>query len=70
MKMRIVGKEKTATTDEERWNAGIKASELVESLGLPNFRQRGVYRGPQRFFDQMDEQRLKLRQAWINEHSA
>lgn len=68
--MRIVGKVKAATTDEEKWIAGVKASELAKSLGIPCFRQRGVFRGPQSMFDQMEAQRLKLIQEWLNEHSS
>lgn len=68
--MRIVGKEKIVTTDEEKWVAGIRASDLVKSLGIPSFRQGGVFRGPQSMFDQMDDERLKRRLRWLNEHSA
>ena len=68
--MRIVGKEKTATSDEEKWAAGVRASALVQSLGIPNFRRGGVFRGPQSMFDQMDDERLKRRLRWLNEHSA
>lgn len=68
--MRIVGKEKAATSDEERWNAGIRASDLAKSLGIPTFRQRGVFRGPQRVFDQMDAERLMQRQRWLDEHTS
>ena len=67
--MRIVGKEKIVTTDEEKWVAGIRASDLVKSLGIPSFRQGGVFRGPQSMFDQMDDERLKRRLRWLNEHS-
>lgn len=68
--MRIVGKEKTAASDEDRWVAGARASDLAKSMGIPTYRQTGVFRGPQRMFDQMDEERVKLRQRWLNEHSA
>lgn len=68
--MRIVGKEKIVTTDGEKWVAGIRASDLVKSLGIPSFRQGGVFRGPQSMFDQMDDERLKRRLRWLNEHSA
>ena len=68
--MRIVGKQKPATTDEEKWVAGARASELMRTLGIPSFRQGGVFRGPQSMFDQMDDERIKRRQRWLNEHSA
>ena len=68
--MRVVGKEKNATSDEERWVAGVRASDLVKSLGIPTFRQIGVFRGPQKMFDQMDDERVMLRQRWLNEHSS
>jgi hypothetical protein len=67
--VRIVGKVKLLTSAEDRWNAGIKASELAKSLKFPEFREPGIYRGTQSMFDQMDEDRLKLRQRWLNEHS-
>jgi len=68
--MRIVGKKKTVTSDEDRWVAGARASDLVKSLGIPSFRQGGVFRGPQSMFDQMDDERVMRRQRWLNEHSA
>lgn len=68
--MRIVGEKKAATSDEERWNACIRASDLAKSLGIPTFRQRGVFRGPQKMFDQMDAERLMQRQRWLNEHTS
>jgi len=68
--MRIVGKEKAITSDEDKWIAGVKASDLAKSLGVPNFREGGVFRGPQRMFDQMDDDRIKRRQRWLNEHSS
>ena len=68
--MRIVGKEKTAASDEEKWRAGVRASDLVKSLGIPNFRKGGVFRGPQSMFDQLDDERVMRRQRWLNEHSS
>jgi len=68
--MRIVGKAKAVTSDEDRWVAGIRASDLVKSLGVPSFRQGGVFRGPQSMFDQMDDERVMRRQRWLNEHSS
>lgn len=68
--MRLVGTEKSVLSDEERWNAGIKASDLAKSLGVPTFRQRGVFRGSQAMFDQMDAMQIMQRQRWLNEHTA
>ena len=68
--MRIVGKEKAITSDEDRWIAGVRASDLARSLDIPTFRDVGVFRGPQRMFDQMDDDRVKRRQRWLNEHSS
>ena len=68
--MRIVGKEKAVTSDEDRWIAGVRASELAKSLGIPAFRESGVFRGPQRMFDLMDDERVMRRQRWLNEHSS
>lgn len=68
--MRIVGKGKSVTSDEDRWAAGVRASDLLKSLGVPSFRQGGVFRGPQRMFDQMDDELVIRRQRWLNEHSS
>ena len=68
--MRIVGKERYVTSDEERWIAGVRASDLAKSLGIPDFHERGVFRGPQRMFDRMDDERVMRRQRWLNEHSS
>ena len=68
--MRIVGKEKAITSDEDRWVAGVKASDMAKSLGVPAFREGGVFRGPQSMFDQMDDERVKRIQRWLNEHSS
>lgn len=68
--MHIVGKEKVITSDEDRWIAGVKASDLTKSLGVPAFRESGVFRGPQSMFDQMDNERVKRIQRWLNEHSS
>ena len=68
--MRIVGTEKAVTSDEDRWIAGVRASELAKSLGIPAFRESGVFRGPQRMFDLMDDERVMRRQRWLNEHSS
>lgn len=68
--MHVVGKAKAVTSYEDRWIAGIRASDLVKSLGVPSFRQGGVFRGPQRMFNQMDEERAMRRQRWLNEHSS
>jgi hypothetical protein len=67
--MRIVGKAKVASSDKDRWIAGIRASDLAKSLGIPSFRKGGVFRGPQEMFDRMDAERLMQRQRWLDEHS-
>lgn len=68
--MRIVGKEKTIISYEEKWEAGMKANDLAKSLGIPSFRRGGVFRGTQKLFDQMDTERLILRQRWLNENAS
>ena len=69
LQMRIVGKAKSVASDKDRWVAGIKASDLTKSLGIPNFRKGGVFRGTQEMFDQMDAERQLLKQRWLLEHS-
>ena len=66
--MRIVGKMKVATTDKERWDAGIRASDLSKSLGIPGFRKGCVIRGTQKMFDEIDAERQM--QRWLREHSS
>lgn len=68
--MRLVGKIKTETSVEAKWLAGVRASDLMKSLGVPSFRQGGVFRGTQAMFDQMDAERLQRRQRWLDEHAA
>lgn len=68
--MRIIGKRRVASSDEEKWVAGVRACDLVKSLGIPSFRKGGVFRGPQKMFDQMDAERLMQRQRWLHEHSS
>lgn len=68
--MRIVGNRKVVTSDEERWAAGIKANVLMKSLEIPSFRHKGVFRGTQKMFDQMDAERMMQRQRWLNEHAS
>jgi len=67
--MRIVGREKRATSNEDKWMAGVRASNLTQSLGIPDFREKGVFRGSQALFDRMDDERAMRRQRWLNEHA-
>ena len=68
--MRIVGKAKTETSLEEKWLAGVRASDLMKSLGVPSFRQGGVFRGSPSWFNQLDTERMIRKQRWLNEHIA
>lgn len=68
--MRVVGKAKMETSLEEKWLAGIRASDLIKSLGMPSFRQGGVFRGSPSLFNQMDTERMLRKQRWLNEHTA
>jgi hypothetical protein len=67
--MRVIGKEKFSNSYEERWSDGVRAAELVKSLGVPSFRQIGVFRGSQKMFDQMDAEIIAKRQRWLNDRS-
>jgi hypothetical protein len=63
--MRVIGKEKFSNSYEDRWSNVVRAAELVRSLGVPSFRQVGVFRGSQKMFDQMDAEIIAKKQRWL-----
>jgi hypothetical protein len=68
--VRIVGKKMIGDSVEDRWNAGLRACDLVTSLGVPDFSEKGVFRGTQQMFDRMDEERDMRRRRWLDEHTS
>ena len=44
--------EKTDASNEEKLQAGARASDLEKLLGIPSFRQGGEFRGSQNMFDE------------------
>jgi hypothetical protein len=69
IKMRIVGNRKFIISNEGMFAAGVKASNLMSSLDIPQFRTKGVFRGTHELLNQMDAERRVLKQRWLNEHS-
>ncbi len=67
--MRIVGKEKADSSYKDRWDACKRASDLTKSLGIPSFRKGGVFRGTQKMFNKMDDERQIQKQRWLRDHS-
>jgi hypothetical protein len=48
---------------------GAKLDAMTKSLGLPDFQPRGVFRGPQAMFDEMDAERARKVREWVDEHT-
>lgn len=70
--MRIVGNTNwnpIASSPEEAMFRGAKLDALTQSLGIPDFQPKGVFRGSQAMFDAMDAEREKKIREWVNEHA-
>lgn len=67
--MRVIGKERFSNSYEERLDDVVRVAELVKSLGIPSFRQIGIFRGSQEMFDKMDAEVIVKKQRWLNDHS-
>lgn len=48
---------------------GARLDAMLQSLGLPDFRSRGVFRGPPSMFEEMDAERARKLREWVNEHT-
>lgn len=70
--MRIVGNRDwspVASSPEEAMRRGARLDAMLQSLGLPDFRPRGVFRGPPSMFEEMDAERARKLREWVNEHT-
>lgn len=70
--MRIVGNKNwspVTSSPEEAMLRGAKLDAMMKSLGLPDFQPRGVFRGPQAMFDEMDAERARKVREWVDEHT-
>lgn len=71
MKMRIVGNQhwqEFAASPQEALERGARLDVMTRLPGVPDFQPRGVFRGTQAFFDAMDAEKERKRQAWFQEH--
>ncbi len=70
--MRIVGNKNwnsVAATPEEAMRRGTKLDAMTKSLGIPDFQLKGVFRGSQSMFDEMEATRARKIREWVNEHA-
>lgn len=70
--MRIVGKkdwDPVPSSPEEAMHRGARLDALMQSLAIPDFRPRGVFRGPWSMFEAMDAERVRQIREWLDEHT-
>ncbi len=70
--MRIVGNhqwQEFAASPQEALERGARLDAMTHPPGVPDFQPRGVFRGTQAFFDAMDAEKERKRQAWFEEHA-
>ena len=48
---------------------GAKLDAMTKSLGIPDFQPKGVFRGPQSMFDEIDVARARKVREWVNERT-
>ncbi len=48
---------------------GARLDALTQSLAIPDFQPKGVFRGTQSMFDEMDAERTRKVREWVNEHT-
>lgn len=58
-----------ATSPEEAVARGVRLDAMARLPGVPDFQTRGIFRGIQAFFDAMDAEKERKRQAWFQEHA-
>ena len=71
-KVRIVGNKNwspAASSPGEAMLRGAKLDAMMKSLGIPDFQPKGVFRGPQSMFDEMDAVRARKVREWVDEHT-
>jgi hypothetical protein len=70
--MRIVGNhewQEFAATPREALERGERLDAMTLLPGVPDFQPRGVFRGTQAYFDAMDAEKERNRQAWFQAHA-
>lgn len=70
--MRIVGKldwQEIAVTPKEAVERGAHLDAMARLPGIPDFQPRGLFRGTHAYFQAMDEDKARKRQAWLLEHA-
>ncbi|PJC02473.1 MAG: hypothetical protein CO071_02965 [Gallionellales bacterium CG_4_9_14_0_8_um_filter_59_50] len=72
VQMRIVGNKNwnpIPSSPQEAMHRGMRLDALINSLAIPDFRPRGVFRGPRSMFAAMDADRAGKIREWVNEHT-
>lgn len=70
--MRVVGNsqwKEFAASPREAMERGIRLDAMTHVPGMPNFQPRGVFRGTHAYFNAMDEEMARRRQAWFQQHA-
>lgn len=58
-----------AASPQEALARGARLDAMTRLPGMPDFQPRGVFRGSHAFFDAMDAEKERQRQAWFQEHA-
>lgn len=70
--MRILGNvqwQEFAATPLEALERGTRLDAMSHLPGVPDFQPRGLFRGTQAYFDAMDAEKERQRQAWFQTHA-
>lgn len=70
--MRVVGNpqwKEFAASPLEALERGARLDAMTRLPGMPDFQPRGVYRGSHAFFESMDAEKERKRQAWFQQHA-
>ncbi len=70
--MRVVGNARwteLAASPQEAQERGVRLDAMTRLPGMPDFQPRGVFRGTHEFFEAMDAEKERKRQAWFQQHA-
>jgi len=70
--MRVVGNPQWkafAASPLEALERGARLDAMMRLPGMPDFQPQGVYRGSHAFFESMDAEKERKRQAWLQQHA-
>jgi hypothetical protein len=70
--MRVVGNAQWkafAASPQEALERGVRLDAMTRLPDIPDFQARGVYRGSHAFFEAMDAEKERRRQAWFLQHA-